>query len=98
MKIKTTPNSRSACSGTPGGVFIGIRRTGTQGTRSDPKRRARLRRIAAETRQKPRFRGNTLAARAAPPVVRCLVVALSDKVAGFWFGAPGFDRISFLGQ
>ena len=82
----------------PRGVFIGIRRTGGQGTGRDPKRRARRGRIAAETRQKRRFRGCPCAARAAPPVVRCLVVALSDKVVGFWFGAPGFDRTSSLGQ
>ena len=91
MEIKTTPNSGSACSGTPGGVFIGIRKTGTQGTRSDRKRRARLRRIAAKTRQMPRFRGITLAARAAPPAARRLVVPLSAN-------APGFDRVSSLGQ
>ena len=89
MEIKTTPKLASTLnllqSRTPGGVFIASEERGTQGTRSDRKRRAWLRRIAAETRQKPRFRGNTFAARAAPPAARCPVVALSDKVAGFWF-------------
>ena len=56
------------------GVFIGAKGTGGQGTNPGPKRRARGGRIAAETRQMPRKRGITLAARAAPPAACRLVV------------------------
>ena len=96
--MKTTPKLCIFLLWNPRGVFIGFRGTGGQGTGCDPKRRARRGRIAAETRQKPRFRGSPGAARGAPPAARCPVVALSDKVPGFGFSAPGFGRISSLGQ
>ena len=49
MEIKTTPNSAYLLSANPRGVFIGTSKNGGQGTRSDPKRRAWRRRMAAET-------------------------------------------------
>ena len=51
----------------PRRVFIGIRDEGGQGTNPGPKRGAPRAHVAAETRHMPRFRGSTLAARAAPP-------------------------------
>ena len=51
----------------PRGVYIGIREEGGQGTRRDPKRRARRRRMASFPRQKPHFRGCPWSACAAPP-------------------------------
>ena len=96
--MKTTPNFAYLPSANSRGVFIGTSKEGGQGTRWDPKRRARRGRIAAETRQMPRFRGSPWAARAAPPVARCPVVPLSAKAPSFGFAAPVFDRISSLGQ
>ena len=57
--------------GNPRGLFIGIRGTGTQGTRSDPKRRTR--------------RGHQVAARAALRAARSLFCLLSVLVPGFVF-------------
>jgi len=57
MEIKTTPNSVYLPSENPRGVFIATSKEGGQGTRTDPKRRTRRHSMAAEMRQKPRFRG-----------------------------------------
>ena len=68
------------------------------GDRSGPKRRARRGRRAAETRPKPRFRGHSMAARAALRATRGPVCVLSVPVPGFVFAAPDFDESALLGQ
>ena len=82
----------------PQGVFIATREEGGQETGPGPKCGRGRGCTAAETRPRPRFRGPTRAARAALRAARGPVCPLSGPVPGFWFAAPGFDKISSLGQ
>ena len=75
-------------SGTPGGVFIGIRETGGQGTNPGTKRRERRGRTAAETRLGPRFCSPLVAACAALRAARGPVCPLSGSAPDFLVLGP----------
>ena len=74
--MKTTPKTMYILALKPQGAFIATREEGGQGTNPGPRRGRDRGRMAAETWPRPRFRGNTVAA-------RCPVCLLSGDIPDF---------------